>query len=44
MFNIVLNKKKMLDSDFYVRDFLYRSVRYVLYLKRCFLNFIYDFR
>lgn len=39
-----LIKKKMSDSDLYVRDFSYRSVRHVLYLKRCPLNFIHDFR
>lgn len=44
MLNTVLNKKKMSDSDLYVRDFSYRSVRHVLYLKRCPLNFIHDFR
>lgn len=44
MLNTVLNKKKMSDSDLYVRDFSYRSVRHVLYFKRCPLNFIHDFR
>lgn len=44
MLNTVLNLKKMSDSDLYVRDFSYRSVRHVLYLKRCPLNFIHDFR